>query len=146
MKDADFKALRHPIGANVIASSGSAVSTGYKPDITIEDSFGVLKFIIESENKTDRKAFLGDLIKAEMHSEQKKARPELIIVMHCYGNTTTQQIADHLQAYKQWLALKNGGELNLSAVHVLSDVEYQAAIADSKPLGSPAFKNYGHVV
>jgi hypothetical protein len=146
MKDADFKALNHPIGANVIASSGSAVSTGYKPDITVKDAQGVLRFILESEQKTDRKVFLGDLLKAEMHAEQQKASPALIIVMQIFENTTTKQIADHLRPYKQWLALKKGGALNLSAVHVLSDVEYQAAVAAVELLGSPAFNSRGHVV
>lgn len=146
MKDAAFKVLSHPIGANVIASSGTAVSIGYKPDITVKDTKGVLKFILESEQKTDRKAFLGDLLKAEMYSEQQKASPELIIVMQILGNTTTKQIADHLRPFKQWLALKKGGALNLSAVHVLSDVEYQAVIAAGELLGSSAFKSRGHAV
>lgn len=146
MKDAEFKALNHPVGANVIASSGSAVSAGYKPDITVKDANGALQFIIESEQKTDRKAFLGDLLKAEMHSERQKACPELIIVMRPFGNTTTKQIADHLRPYKQWLAQKNGGKLNLSEVHVLTDVEYQAAIAAGEVLGSASFKGRGHVV
>ena len=146
MKDASFKALNHPVGANIIASSGSSVSTGYKPDITVKDTGGALKFILESEQKTDRKAFLGDLLKAEMYAEERQATPELIIVMQIYGNTTTKQIADHLRPYKQWLALKKGGKLSLSAVHVVSDVEYLAAIAAGDQLGTPAFKTRGHAV
>jgi hypothetical protein len=146
VKDSDFKALHHPIGAHIIASSGSAVSTGYKPDITVKDTEGILKFILESEQKTDRKAFLGDLLKAEMYSEQQKANPELIIVMQIFGNTTTKQIADHLRPYKQWLAMKKGGSLNLSAIHVLSDKEYEDAIAAGELLGSSAFKSRGHAV
>jgi len=146
MKDSEFKALNHPVGKNVIASTGSAVSTGYKPDVTVKDAAGELKFIIESEQKTDRKAFLGDLLKAEVHSEQQKAHPELIIVMQPFDNTTTKQIADHLRPYKQWLAVKSGGKLNLSDVHVLSDVEYQEAIDAGEILGSLSFKNRGHRV
>lgn len=146
MKDADFKKLNHPIGTNIIASSGSAVSTGYKPDITVKDINGVLKFIIESEQKTDRKAFLGDLLKAEMHADQQKACPELIIVMQPFENTTTKQIADHLRPYKQWLTQKQNGKLNLSGVHILSDDEYQAAIIAGEVLGSPSFKRRGYIV
>jgi hypothetical protein len=146
MKDSEFKALKHPVGKYIIASTGSNVSTGYKPDITVKNLGGELKFIIESEQKTDRKAFLGDLLKAEMHSEQQKAHPELIIVMQPFANTTTKQIADHLRPYKQWLAQKNGGQLNLSEVHVLSAVEYQAAIDANEVLGSNAFKSRGYLV
>ncbi len=146
MKDSDFKALPHPIGTHIIASSGSAVSTGYKPDITVKDTDGNLKFILESEQKTDRKAFLGDLVKAEMYSEQHKANPELIIVMQILGNTTTKHIADHLRPYKQWLAMKKGGSLNLSAIHVLSDKEYEAAIAAGELIGSLTFKSRGYPV
>lgn len=146
MKDAAFKALNHPIGANVVGSTGSAVAPGYKPDVTVKDSQGAIRFILESEQKTDRKAFLGDLLKAEMYSEQQKATPELIVVMQQFGNTTTKQIADHIRPYKHWLAQKNGGALSLSAIHVLSDAEYLQAIAAGDLLGSKAFKIRGHVV
>lgn len=146
MKDADFKSLAHPIGTNVIASSGSAVSQGYKPDVTVRDAAGILLFILEAEQKTDRKAFLGDLLKAEMYAEQEGASPELIIVMQTFNNTTTRQIADHLRPYKSWLSAKNGGALNLSAVQVLSDVEYQAAIGAGDLLGTAPFKSRGHAV
>jgi hypothetical protein len=146
MKDADFKSLSHPIGVNLIASSGSAVSTGYKPDITVKDTNGVLKFILESEQKTDRKAFLGDLLKAEMHAEQHGANPELVIVMSPFRNTTTLQIADHIRPYKMWLEKKNGGALHLSGVQVLSDADYIAAIAAGEQLGSTKFKSRGHIV
>lgn len=146
MKDSDFKALNHPVGNGVVASAGTTVSTGYKPDITIRDVNGNLIYILESEQKTDRKAFLGDLLKAEMYSEQQDASPQLVIVMQPFGNTTTQQIADHIRPYAQWLAQKNGGNLNLSGIYVLSDAEYLAAIAAGELLESPAFMRRGHVV
>jgi hypothetical protein len=146
MKDAVFKALRHPVGASTIASFGSTVSSGYKPDITVKDAAGTLQFILESEQKTDRKAFLGDLLKAEMYAESQEAHPELIIVIQSFNNTTTKQIADHIRPYLHWLRLKNGGALSLSAVQVLSDVEYLAAIAAGELLGSSAFKNRGYIV
>jgi hypothetical protein len=146
MKDSQFKALAHRIGANVVASRGSAVSSGYKPDVTVSDTSGNLKFILESEQKTDRKAFLGALLKAEMYAEQQKARPELIIVMQVFKNTSTKQIAAHLRPYKDWLASKKGGVLNLSAIHVLSDDDYEAAIAAIEDIGSEPFKLRGYVV
>jgi hypothetical protein len=146
MKDADFKKLAHPVGRNVIASRGSAVSTGYKPDITVRNPEGKLLFILEPEQKTDRKAFLGDLIKAEMYSEQQKSSPELIIVMQPFDNTTTQQIADHIRPYKNWLAEKKGGTLSISSMQVLSDDEYIKATTACEELGSLAFRHYGHIV
>lgn len=60
MKDAEFKALNHPVGNNIIVTRGTAVAAGYKPDITITDTNGQLRYILESEQKKDRKAFLGD--------------------------------------------------------------------------------------
>lgn len=147
MKDSDFKALNHPIGkANTIASTGQEVSKGYRPDITVKDPSGLPVFILESEQKTDRKAFLGDLVKAEMYSQKEKCTPELIIVMRVFNNTTTKQISEHIRHYSDWLAGKNGGTLNLSEIHVLSDTEYLAAISAAEVLGSTEFKKRGHVV
>jgi len=81
-----------------------------------------------------------------MYAEQQKARPELIVVMQEFKNTSTKQIVDHLRPYKNWLASKNGGVLSLSAIHVLSDSEYLAAIAAIEILGSAAFRLRGHTV
>jgi len=146
MKDSEFKDAEHPVGDLVIATRGTVVSTGYKPDVTVKDHAGVLRFILESEQKTDRKAFLGDLLKAEVYAEMQDAHPELIIVMQPASNTTTKQIADHLRPYKQWLEGKKSGELNLAAVQVVSDTEYGEAIVAGELLGSPAFKRRGHIV
>ena len=147
MKNATFKACKHQVGkGNVIASRGKAVSKGYKPDVTVADAKGNLLYILECEQKTDRKAFLGDFIKAEFHAGHKKQNPELIIVMKVFNNTTTQQIAAHLRPYIKWLKSKGGGQLSLSAVQVLSDKEYQKSISAGEPLGSKAFKKRGHII
>ena len=146
MKDADFKSLNHPTCGDSVVTRGTAVSPGYKPDVTVRDGSSKLTFILESEQKTDRKAFLGDLLKAEMYSEQQDASPTLVIVMQPQGNTTTKQIADHLRPYIAWLARKKGGQLNLAGVHVLSDAEYVQAISSNECLGSHAFQVHGHVL
>src|SRR3546814_19864403 len=78
-----------------IAARGREVAPGYKPDVTVRDASGALACILEAEQKTDRKAFLGDLIKAEMYAEQEGANPTLLIVMQPQPNTTTEQIANH---------------------------------------------------
>lgn len=146
MKDSDFKNAAHPIGVFLVASRGAAVSKGYKPDLTVRNSEGKLKFILESEQKTDRKAFLGAFLKAEMYAEQENQNPELIIVMQPFGNTTTKQIAKHLRPYKQWLESKKGDKLHLSAIQVMSDSEYLTAIEAGEQLGSAEIKRRGHFV
>ena len=159
MQDKIFKGLQHQVGkGNKIASTGKDVSKrykpdvtvedakGYKPDITVEDAKGNLLYILECEQKTDRKAFLGDFIKAEHHAEHNKQNPELIIVMREEGNTTTKQIFEHLRPYIKWLKSKGDGQHGLSAVQVLSDKDYKQSILDEETLGSEAFKKLGHII
>ncbi len=146
MNDAKFKALLHPTGKDRVASWGTAVSAGYKPDVIIRDIEERLTFILECEQKTDRKAFLGALLKAELYAEQQRARPTLVIVMQPQANTTTQQIANHLRPYILWLAGKQGGRMNLACVHILSDTEYETAILEGEELASAAFQRRGHLL
>lgn len=148
MKDKTFKdCTHHQVGkGNKIASRGKVVSKGYKPDVTVADAKGNLLYILECEQKTDRKAFLGAFIKAERHAEHKKQNPELIIVMQEFNNTTTKQIFKHLRPYIKWLKSKKGGKLSLSAVQVLSDEEYVQSISARETLGSKAFKKRGHIL
>jgi hypothetical protein len=142
VKDADFKKLEHQVGNGRIASQGGQVASGYKPDITVHDVSGKLLFILECEQKTDRKAFLGDLVKAEKYAEDCKARPVLIIVMQTCANTTTSQIARHLNTYFDWLHKAKGamGGLCLKEVLVMSDSEYQQSVGAKELLASPAFR------
>jgi hypothetical protein len=146
MNDAKFKALSHPAGDDRIVTRGEAVSAEYKPDITIRDIEERLTFILECEQKADRKAFLGALLKAELYAEQQCARPTLVIVMQPQGNTTTQQICNHLRPYILWLAGKQGGRMNLACVHIMSDAEYETAIVEGEQLASAAFQRRGHLL
>ena len=146
MKDAAFKSLCHLIAPNRIASRGEMVGPGYKPDITVDDGGSSLLYILESEQKTDRKAFLGDLIKAEFHAERTRSRPTLVIVMEERSNTTVRQITDHLRPYVHWLRDLKGGALCLNRVHVLADRDYLASIDCGDALGSPAFWHRGSEV
>ncbi|RQT56433.1 hypothetical protein DF043_23555 [Burkholderia cepacia] len=146
MQDGEFKTFNHPVGDLLIASRGTAVSTGYKPDVTVQDTDGKLRFILESEQKTDRKTFLGALIKAEMYAEQQDAHPGLVIVMQPASNTTTRQIANHLRPYKEWLTKIKGGSLSLAVVHVMSDVDYRLAAASGDVIGSAAFNLRGYIL
>ena len=147
MDDAAFKKLSHCVVPPLqIGSRGSTVMAGYKPDITIQDAAHALRFILESEQKTDRKAFLGDLVKAERYAEEQNARPELVIVMQQFTNTTTQQIADHLRPYADWLRRLKAGKLHLAAILLISDSAYLASIEAGEALGSSAFKQRAIVV
>lgn len=146
MNDAKFKALLHPTGNDRVVTRGEAVSAGYKPDITIRDVEERLTFILKCEQKTDRKAFLGALLKAELYAEQQCARPTLVIVMQPQGNTTTQQISNHIRPYIWWLAGKQGGRMNLACVHIMSDAEYETAIVEGEQLASTAFQQRGHLL
>lgn len=140
MKDSEFKALPHCVGANKIASCGTEVAKGYKPDLTVSDTNGHLAFIFECEQKTDRKSFLGDLIKAEKHAEDVREHPVLVIVMQLYKNTTAQQIADHLRPYAKWIARLKGRSLNLTDILVVSDEEYKHSVEATELLGSQEFR------
>jgi hypothetical protein len=147
VKDADFKSLPHRLrGGERIATRGQEVLVGYKPDVTIRDERDRLTFILESEQKTDRKAFLGDLLKAEFCAEREGSNPALIIVMKRESNTTPEQIANHLRQYAQWLAAKQGGSLYLSRIQVVSDEDYAASISVGECISSPEFMKRGVAV
>jgi hypothetical protein len=95
---------------------------------------------MESEQKTDRKAFLGTFIKAEKYSEDRQESPILIVVMQCFDNTTEQQIANHISPYACWLGkLKNKG-LNLKEIFVISDEKYKCSVDADELLDSQAFR------
>ncbi len=145
MKDSDFKNLRHCIGDLQIASWGQAVSGGYKPDLTIRDSSGKLMFIVECEQKTDRKAFLGGLVKAEKYAEDTGEIPSLVFVMQPFDNTTVKQIGSHLKPYLSWLSKRPGG-LRLSRVVVISDAEYENSVKNCEVICSQGFMKRAFIV
>jgi hypothetical protein len=142
MKDSHFKRINHvtPCGHR-IATTGQSVQQGYgyKPDITIVDAENKVSFILESETKTDRKAFLGDIVKASVYAKEAKCMPELIIVMHVFSNTTVKQISEHLAPYVAWLSDNLDG-LCLSCIRIIPDDEYLASIEAGEKLDSPGFR------
>lgn len=146
MKDSEFKYLPPCLGDLVVNSRGTEVAPGYKPDLTIVNPAGQLTFIVECEQKTDRKAFLGDLIKAEKYAEDCKASPSLIIVMQPAYNTTVNQIAKHLKPYATWLDRLKPQGLNLAEVLVISDDQYLSSMQGNEILGSTAFRARSRVV
>ncbi len=141
-----FKNLPHPVGKNWLKTKGEQVIKGYFPDVTVFSPQNKLKYIIELERKTDRKAFIGDLVKAEMFSEIENAYAELIIVMKPAPNTTTKQIATHLSTYRNWIAKLKGGKSNLSSVQILSISDYEQAVNQNIEIGTKEFKLFGIVL
>ena len=129
-----------------IASCGSEVSDGYKPDLTVTDLRGALQFIVECEQKTDRKAFLGDLLKAERYAEECKANPTLVIVMKQADNTKVQQIARQIQSYAHWLHRRISDGLYIPRIVVMSDIEYEQSVQVGEILGSQNFLDRGEVI
>jgi len=147
MEDSDFKSLAHvaPVGA-VIDTRGCEVIDGYKPDVTVLDGDGKPTFILECETKTDRKAFLGDLVKADRYAYSCDASPSLVIVMQVKENTTVSQIGRHLEPYATWLDARMDGGLRLRGIFVISDDEYLNSVNSQEPLGSERFQKRSHVV
>ena len=140
MTDSEFKNLPHCVGDNRVATRGNEVVHGYKPDVTVEDPEGHLVFILEHENKTDRKAFLGNVVKAEECAECQSSTPTLIIVMKARGNTTVPQIAQHLSRYSTWLAGLKGGRMSLSSICIIEEQEYSDSLTAKEVMGSQAFR------
>ena len=134
-----MKVLEHSLGDSMGITNGSEVAKGYKPDATIYDkSNNKPAVIIEFEKKTDRKAFLGDFVKAEKYAEDSDARPFLVIILTVYDNTTKEQIANHLVSYREWL--RNLGAHNLQYILVISETDYLKAIQANELLDSPSFR------
>lgn len=146
MEDSTFKSLDHQIGDLLSIKCGKEVTTGYKPDLTIIDKAGRPVLIIESEQKTDRKAFLGDYIKAEKYAETCEAFCSLIIVMKEFDNTKVSQIATHLKPYVEWISRLKNNVPNIKKVTVVSDEMYQESVKKRELLTSEKFLNRGIVI
>ena len=143
MNDSDFKNMGHQVGNNRIATNGGQVTTGYKPDLTIKNQNNDVVFILESEQKTDRKAFLGDYIKAEKFSQEEDCNPMLIIVMRVFSNTTVQQIANHLEPYLLWFRNGFGNTAKINNILIMSYTEYESSAVANEVNGSQQFNSRG---
>jgi len=141
MKDNDFKKLDHVVGSSRVHTRGELVEDGYKPDLTVANTANEILYILECEYKTDRKAFLGDLIKAEKFSFYKKIHPTLVIVMTQFENTTVEQIAGNLRPYVKWLKERAGGQMSLKQILLIEDRKYLDSIRAGEELCSDKFIN-----
>ncbi|CAH7453481.1 conserved hypothetical protein [Vibrio chagasii] len=107
LKDSEFKNFSHklPLGYE-ISSNGQNISVlgNYRPDISIKDASGTIQIVLESETKSDRKAFIGALTHAFKYADESSVSFTLVFVMKETGNqTTVEQVANNLRPYYVWL-------------------------------------------
>ena len=108
MKDNAFKKLEHHADEFNIVTRGTVVSVGYKPDCMLQN--GNQYIILESETGTNRKMFLGGMIKASMFLRNEKTG-RLAFVIKEHTNTKDFQIANHLKIYYEWIKISTDTNL-----------------------------------
>jgi hypothetical protein len=117
--DMIFKKLQHSHKGYNMYLNGQELETGYKPDYVLKkrDSY----IILESENTSSRKTFVGGLIKAA-HFFQHERKGQLVFVIVPKPNTTVLAIAKHLKPYLNWVKPNT----NLRDVYVVEAKTYYA--------------------
>lgn len=115
--DSIFKSLSHMHGKHKMFSNGQVLEPGYKPDFVMRDGNDYI--ILESENCSSRKTFVGGLIKAA-HFLQGNRTGKLIFVIVHKKNTSSKAIANHLIPYFQWIK----PHTNLAAAYVIDAMDY----------------------
>jgi hypothetical protein len=139
--DSEFKNFPHRLAqGDAIASQGAnIVSSGnYRPDIAIRNSSGAIYLILESERKSERKAFIGALVHAAKYASDSNAPITLVFVMKETGNqTTVAQVSANVRPYYQWLRALGATQLN--RVLFISDAEYDNSANANEVLLSSQF-------
>ena len=141
MFDSEFKNFPHKlVQGDVIASRGSNIATGgnYRPDIAIRNSSGAIHLILESERKSERKAFIGALVHAAKYAADSNTKITLVFVMKETGNqTTVAQVSANIRPYYQWLHTLGATQLN--RILLISDKEYDESTNANEVLLSEQF-------
>lgn len=141
MLDSEFKIFQHRLAqGDLVASRGCNIANvgNYRPDIAISNSSGPIHLILESERKSERKAFIGALVHAAKYAEDSSAQITLVFVMKETGNqTTVAQISANIRPYYQWL--HSLGATNLNHVFLISDTEYDNSAKANEVLLSAEF-------
>lgn len=94
--DKIFKNLIHAYRGYKVFLNGSALEMGYKPDYVLKRGNDYI--ILESENSSSRKTFVGGMIKAA-HFLQEEKTGVLVFVIVPKKNTKATSIANHLVPY-----------------------------------------------
>lgn len=134
ISDYTFKHLPHKALGYALWRKGGEIMPSYMPDYVLKD--GNRYIILESENNTNRKMFVGCLMKAA-YFLQKEKTGFLVIVLHEMDNTKLNQIKDHLTSYYQWI--KQAHLTNMSAVFLIRDKDYLVGNDDCVTIFSEAF-------
>ncbi|MFD4706995.1 hypothetical protein ACFWM3_19305 [Gottfriedia sp. NPDC058432] len=136
LTDSVFKKLDHCDGEIIIKSNGKNLIKVYSPDLSLKK--GDLVYILENERKTDRKAFLGDIVKAAHYCDISDYTVTLIIIMKETSiQTTVIQISQHIKKYFHWM--KSKGILSLTDIIVMSDTEYKKSIENNEIISCEDF-------
>jgi len=131
--DKIFKAIAHNCAGYDKFSNGGQLEQGYKPDYVLKKGSDYI--ILESENSSSRKTFVGGMIKAA-HFLQNLNTGILIFIIVPKNNTQASAIARHLRKYLSWLRDKT----NLKDVYVIEADSYYKD-ESVLTLGSPEFEN-----
>src|ERR1044072_5269590 len=131
--DKIFKALPHTCKGYEKYLSGESLGNepGYRPDYVLKKGNDYL--ILESENATSRKTFVGGMMKAA-HFLQGERRGKLVFIIVPRPNTTSVAIARHLKKYLNWVK----GISNLREVYIIEALHYYTEEVLS-PLDSAEF-------
>lgn len=138
IKDLDFKSLNHSCEGYEKYRNGQTLELGYKPDYVLKR--GNEYIILESENSSSRKTFVGGMIKAA-HFLTGEKHGKLIFVIVAKKNTSASSIAKHLQKYFDWISINT----NLKEIYVIESTAYYL---DKKVLNLDCsdFKNTAHLI
>lgn len=117
MKDYQFKRLNHKYLNFKVTARGQQLVQGYQPDVVLNRNNEYL--ILECENGTSRKHFLGGLIKAAKFLSGNKSGI-LVFVILVKPNTNEIQLSNHLKPYLDWVKPLT----NLRDIYVISVENY----------------------
>jgi hypothetical protein len=128
--DSAFKNFEHNLSeSDVLFSTGQNISKigNYRPDISIKNKNHQVCIVLESEQKSDRKAFIGALTHAFKFADEQEAPLTLVFVMKETRNqTTVTQISNNIRPYYEWL--QNIVSVRLINTFLISDVSYEASV------------------
>lgn len=139
MEDSIFKNLAHGADGYFIMLNGQEIDTGYKPDVVLRNG-GDEYIIIESETGTNRKAFLGNMMKAAKYLSGTRSGIAVLVIKE-HSNTTVEQIYRHLIPYFKWIMPLT----NITAVYLINAEHY---CVDAVPLKllAPEFLSCARVI
>lgn len=129
-----FKSLNHRCKGFELFLNGQSLEPGYKPDVVLRKANNFI--IIESENSSSRKTFVGGMMKAA-HFLKDKNKGKLIFVMVPKKNTTALSLAIHLKPYLKWINTNT----NLKSVYVIEAGAYYNNNAVIELFGNEFIKN-----